>query len=84
MGTKVGTRPSKFPNDHRGLEVAFDGLLHRIRRGDIELMPIALEIDREEDGRWIAEIPTLPGCLASGATREEAVRAVEALAKTIQ
>lgn len=43
-------------------------------------MPIALEIDREEDGRWIAEIPTLPGCLAYGATREEAVRAVEALA----
>ena len=43
-------------------------------------MPIALEIDREEDGRWIAEIPTLPGCLVYGATREEAVRAVEALA----
>ena len=48
--------------------------------GDIAPMPIALEIDREEDGRWIAEIPTIPGCLAYGATREEAVRAVEALA----
>jgi predicted RNase H-like HicB family nuclease len=47
-------------------------------------MPIALEIDREEDGRWIAEIPTLPGCIAYGTTREEAVRAVEALAKKIQ
>ena len=42
-------------------------------------MPIALEIDREEDGRWIAEIPSLPGCIAYGNTREEAVRAVEGL-----
>ena len=46
-------------------------------------MPIALEIDREEDGRWIAEIPSLPGCMAYGITREEAVRLVEALALRI-
>jgi len=46
-------------------------------------MPIALEIDREEDGRWIAEIPSLPGCMAYGVTRDEAVRLVEALALRI-
>jgi len=36
--------------------------------------------DREEDGRWIAEIESLPGVLAYGATRTEAQSRVEALA----
>ena len=35
---------------------------------------------REEDGRWIAEIESLPGVLAYGATRAEARSKVEALA----
>ena len=39
-----------------------------------------IEIDREEDGRWIGEIPDLPGVLAYGASREEAVAKAEALA----
>ena len=39
-----------------------------------------IEIEKEEDGRWIAEVPTLPGVLAYGATETEAVAEVEALA----
>jgi len=39
-----------------------------------------LKIDREEDGRWIAEVPSLPGAMAYGATKDEAVAAAEALA----
>jgi predicted RNase H-like HicB family nuclease len=39
-----------------------------------------IETDHEEDGRWIAEIPELPGVLAYGASREAAIRSVEALA----
>jgi predicted RNase H-like HicB family nuclease len=39
-----------------------------------------IETDREEDGRWIAEIAALPGVLAYGASREDAIRSVEALA----
>ena len=39
-----------------------------------------IETEREDDGRWIAEIGDLPGCLAYGATRDEAVARVEALA----
>jgi predicted RNase H-like HicB family nuclease len=39
-----------------------------------------IEIEREEDGRWIAEVFDLPGVLAYGATREEAIARVEALA----
>lgn len=36
--------------------------------------------DREEDGRWIAEVPELPGVLKYGATKQEAVSAAQALA----
>jgi hypothetical protein len=39
-----------------------------------------VEIDREEDGRWIAEIPELPGVMAYGKTQAEAVASVQALA----
>jgi predicted RNase H-like HicB family nuclease len=38
-----------------------------------------IDFDREEDGRWIAEIPELPGVLAYGPTRESARDAVVAL-----
>ncbi|MHC4960482.1 MAG: type II toxin-antitoxin system HicB family antitoxin [Planctomycetota bacterium] len=41
---------------------------------------LQLEIEQEDDGRWIAEVPSLPGVLAYGATREEAVHKAEALA----
>jgi predicted RNase H-like HicB family nuclease len=39
-----------------------------------------IELDREEDGRWIADIPVLPGVLCYGTTRDEAVARVQALA----
>jgi predicted RNase H-like HicB family nuclease len=40
----------------------------------------AIELDREEDGRWIAEIPSLPGVIVYGETRSEAVQKVRSLA----
>jgi len=43
-------------------------------------MTFEIEIDREDDGRWIAEGPDLAGVLTYGATREEAVAHVQALA----
>ncbi|MGO8751797.1 MAG: type II toxin-antitoxin system HicB family antitoxin [Thermoguttaceae bacterium] len=41
---------------------------------------MTIEIDREEDGRWIGEVPDLPGGLAYGASRAEAVAKTGALA----
>jgi predicted RNase H-like HicB family nuclease len=38
------------------------------------------ETDREEDGRWIAEIPEVPGAMAYGSTIEEAKAKAYALA----
>jgi predicted RNase H-like HicB family nuclease len=46
-------------------------------------MRFDVEIDHEDDGRWIAEIPALPGGLAYGATRKEAVDRAESLALRI-
>ena len=43
-------------------------------------MTFAVEIDREENGRWIAEVPALPGVLAYGNSEEEAKAKVQALA----
>jgi predicted RNase H-like HicB family nuclease len=43
-------------------------------------MEFAIELERETDGRWIAEIPALPGVMCYGTTRGEAVAKVQALA----
>jgi predicted RNase H-like HicB family nuclease len=41
---------------------------------------LTLEIEREDDGRFIAEVPDLPGVLAYGETQEQAVARAQALA----
>jgi predicted RNase H-like HicB family nuclease len=33
-------------------------------------------IDRDEDGAWVVECPSIPGCVSQGATREEALENV--------
>ncbi|MDD5330333.1 MAG: type II toxin-antitoxin system HicB family antitoxin [Sulfuricella sp.] len=43
-------------------------------------MNFSIEYEREEDGRWLAEVPELPGVLAYGATADEAMGKAEALA----
>lgn len=43
-------------------------------------MDFTVESERETDGRWIAEVPELPGVLAYGASQEEALAKAQALA----
>ena len=43
-------------------------------------MQLTLEIELEEDGRWLAEVPQLSGVLAYGATQAEAMSRAEVLA----
>jgi predicted RNase H-like HicB family nuclease len=40
---------------------------------------LRVEFDRETDGRWIADVPALPGVMVYGRTRKQALTAVEAL-----
>lgn len=46
-------------------------------------MLLTIETELETDGRWIAELPGLPGALAYGATRDEAMARAETLALRI-
>ena len=41
---------------------------------------LKIELEEEEDGRWIGELPALPGEMAYGQTRAAALAAVQALA----
>lgn len=41
---------------------------------------LRIELEQEDDGRWVAEIPDLAGVMAYGSTAEEAKAKVEALA----
>lgn len=67
MATGSGTRPAEQA-----------GHLREIAR---EMgMGLTVEIEREEDGRWIAEVPQLPGVLAYGQSRGEAIARAQALA----
>jgi predicted RNase H-like HicB family nuclease len=43
-------------------------------------MNITFETEQETDGRWIAEVPELPGVMAYGASQMEALGKAEALA----
>jgi predicted RNase H-like HicB family nuclease len=41
---------------------------------------LKIEFEKEEDGRWLAEVPALPGVMAYGATKAEAGAKIKALA----
>ena len=43
-------------------------------------MELTLTVDREDDGRWIVEVPELPGVMTYGATQSEAMAKAEVLA----
>jgi predicted RNase H-like HicB family nuclease len=44
------------------------------------LVTLSVELEREADGRWLAEVPSLPGVLCYGRDRDDAVAKVQALA----
>jgi predicted RNase H-like HicB family nuclease len=43
-------------------------------------MKLSIQSEREEDGRWLAEVPELPGVLAYGVSRDEALARAQVLA----
>ena len=43
-------------------------------------MTFTVEYEREEDGRWLAEVVEMPGVLAYGSTSDEAIAKAQALA----
>ena len=59
----------------RGAGVVYSG-----RGGSEPLITFKVEIEREDDGRWLAEVVELPGVLAYGETEHAALSRVQALA----
>jgi predicted RNase H-like HicB family nuclease len=49
----------------------------------VEIQPIRVQIEREEDGRILASVPDLPGVMAYGATEDEAFRKAKSIALEI-
>lgn len=48
-------------------------------------MKFTIALDRDEDGIWIAECPSIPGCVSQGTTRDEALANVkEAIAACLE
>jgi predicted RNase H-like HicB family nuclease len=41
-------------------------------------MRFAVTIDRDEDGVWVVECPSIPGCVSQGKTKDEAMKNIEA------
>jgi predicted RNase H-like HicB family nuclease len=46
----------------------------------VEIQPIRVELEQEEDGRILASVPDLPGLMAYGVSEEEAIRKVKSIA----
>jgi len=40
-------------------------------------MKFIVTLDRDEDGVWVAECPSIPGCVSQGATKDEALQNVK-------
>ena len=36
-------------------------------------MKFLITLDRDEDGMWITECPSIPGCFSQGTSKEEAI-----------
>jgi predicted RNase H-like HicB family nuclease len=45
----------------------------------VKIEPLQIEMEREQDGRFLASVPALPGVMAYGDTRESALRKVKAI-----
>lgn len=46
----------------------------------VEIQPIRVELEQEEDGRHLACVPDLPGVMAYGSSEDEAIRKIKAIA----
>ncbi len=40
-------------------------------------MQFIITVDRDEDGAWITECPSIPGCVSQGQTKEEAITNIQ-------
>jgi predicted RNase H-like HicB family nuclease len=76
-GTGTGTVPPRIQYIYNP---AMPAQKKTRRKNDHQVFLLSVEIARETDGRWIADIPLLPGIMAYGKSKDDALRNVQALA----
>ena len=48
-------------------------------------MKLSVTVDRDEDGIWVVECPSIPGCVSQGKTKAEALKNIkEAIALCLE
>jgi predicted RNase H-like HicB family nuclease len=52
-------------------------LERRAEFGQSRKMKLSVTIDRDEDGVWVAECPSIPGCVSQGKTKKQALKNIE-------
>jgi predicted RNase H-like HicB family nuclease len=40
-------------------------------------MKFTVTLDRDEDGMWVVECPSIPGCISQGKTKDEAIESIK-------
>lgn len=40
-------------------------------------MQFTITVDRDEDGAWVTECPSIPGCVSQGQTKDEAIATIQ-------
>jgi predicted RNase H-like HicB family nuclease len=40
-------------------------------------MKLSVTVDRDEDGVWVVECPSIPGCVSQGKTKEQAIKNIQ-------
>ena len=40
-------------------------------------MKLSVTLDRDEDGAWVVECPSIPGCVSQGKTKQEAMKNIK-------
>ena len=78
-GDRGGAHPGR-PGTRGGARGRHRRGPHRPRRAAARLKLLTIELDREEDGRWIADVPDLPGVMVYGNAKQDALAKVQALA----
>lgn len=75
--TSAHTLPASAISERPSVSAANEVRVNTRRRSSSRLL---VEIEREDDGRWIADVVALPGAMAYGMTRAEALSRAKALA----
>jgi len=77
-------------NPHEKAQIFSPGYFFRVfpnheNGGSVARMKFVTTLDRDEDGVWIAECPSIPGCVSQGDTRDEALANIrEAIAACLE